>query len=145
MKTLLLSFALLLPAVALAQPFSIDWHTVVGGGGTSAGGVYSLSGTVGQPDAGGPMTGGSYSVTGGVWSLLAVVPTAGAPTLTITHSGNTVMVSWPYPSTGWTLEQNPNVTPANWSPSGGVSNDGTKNFLTITSPTGNLFFRLSHP
>ena len=29
------------------------------------------------------MAGGSYSVTGGFWSLLAAVPTAGVPNLTI--------------------------------------------------------------
>jgi len=43
-----------------AQPYSIDWHKVSGGGGTSTGGVYSVSGTIGQHDAGGPMIGGAY-------------------------------------------------------------------------------------
>ena len=55
------------------QSYSIDWYKVAGGGGTSTGGVYSVSGTVGQPDSGGPMTGGNYSVTGGFWSLISVV------------------------------------------------------------------------
>jgi len=32
---------------------SIDWFTIARGGGTSTGGVYSLSGKVGQPDASG--------------------------------------------------------------------------------------------
>ena len=58
-----------------AQTFTIDWFTIDGGGGTSTGGVYSVSGTIGQPDAGGPMSGGQYSVTGGFWSLLSVVQT----------------------------------------------------------------------
>jgi hypothetical protein len=56
-----------------------------------------------------------------------------------------VRISWPYPSTGWTLQQNSDLTTANWSPSGGISNDGTNNFITITSPTGNLFFQLKKP
>jgi hypothetical protein len=43
------------------------------------------------------------------------------------------------------LQQNPVLTTASWSSSGGISNDGTNNFITITSPTGNLFFRLSQP
>ena len=30
-----------------AQTYSIDWHTIDGGGGTSTGGVYSLSGASG--------------------------------------------------------------------------------------------------
>ena len=33
--------------------YSIDWSTIDGGGGTSTGGVYTVSGTIGQPDAGG--------------------------------------------------------------------------------------------
>ena len=57
-----------LSLVANAQPFAIDWHTIDGGGGTSTGGVYSVSGTIGQPDAGGLMTNGQYSVTSGFWS-----------------------------------------------------------------------------
>src|ERR1017187_10234850 len=66
-----------------AQSYSVDWYKVSGGGGTSTGGGYSVSGTIGQHDAGGPMTGGgSYSVTGGFWALYAV-QTPGAPVLSI--------------------------------------------------------------
>jgi hypothetical protein len=133
-------------STARAQSYSIDWYKIAGGGGTSTNGQYSVTGTIGQPDAGGPMTGGNYSLTGGFWSLISVVQTLGAPTLTITHTGNTVKVLWPYPSTGWTLQQNNDLTmPANWTPSAGISNDGTNNSITLTSPTGNLFFRLQHP
>jgi len=52
---------------AMAQDFSINWYTIDGGGGTSTGGDFSLSGTIGQHDAGGPMTGGDFSLTGGFW------------------------------------------------------------------------------
>ena len=41
---------------------------------------YQVNGTIGQPDAGGPMTGSSYSLTGGFWSLISVVQTAGRRT-----------------------------------------------------------------
>ena len=37
--------------LAAAQP-EITWQTLDGGGGTSTGGVYAVSGTIGQPDAG---------------------------------------------------------------------------------------------
>jgi len=37
--------------IASAQPYSIDWYTIDGGGGVSSGGTYSLSGIIGQPDA----------------------------------------------------------------------------------------------
>jgi len=51
-----------------AQPYAITWWTVDGGGGTSSGGGYTLSGTIGQPDAG-VMTGGNFSLTGGCWAM----------------------------------------------------------------------------
>ena len=78
-----------------AQTYSIDWYKIAGGGGTSTGATYQVTGTIGQPDASGAMSGGSYSLTGGFWSLISVVQTAGLPNLTITHSGNSVIVSWP--------------------------------------------------
>jgi hypothetical protein len=34
------------------------------------------------------------------------------------------------------------LTTPNWSASSGISNDATNNFITLTSSTGNLFFRL---
>jgi hypothetical protein len=46
-------------SVLHAQSYSINWSKVAGGGGTSAGGAYQVSGTIGQHDAGGPMTGGN--------------------------------------------------------------------------------------
>ena len=132
---------------ALAQTYSIDWYKVSGGGGTSTGGLYQVTGTIGQHDAGGPMTGGNYSLTGGFWALISVVQTPGAPLLTITLNPqlSTVTVSWP--NTGsYTLQQNNNLAlPANWSASGGVSTANGTNSITITPPTGNLFFRLSNP
>ena len=52
---------------ASAQPFDISWYTIDAGGGTSAGGAFQLSGTIGQHDAG-VMSGGQYTLTGGFWS-----------------------------------------------------------------------------
>jgi hypothetical protein len=142
-----LLFVLLLTAFKLcAQPYSVDWYKISGGGGTSTGSVYSVTGTIGQPDAGGAMSGGNYSVTGGFWSLISVVQTLGAPTLTVTHSGNNVTVLWPSPSTGFELQQNSNLATTNWTTTGfTISDDGTNKSITITSPTGNLFFRLKNP
>ncbi|HUB87770.1 MAG TPA: hypothetical protein VMB22_07745 [Verrucomicrobiae bacterium] len=128
---------------ASGQSYSIDWYKISGGGGTSTNGQYAVSGTIGQPDASGAMTGGNYSLTGGFWSLISVVQTAGAPTLYISHSGNTVKVYW-QDVAGWSLEQNNNLTmPANWTTSGGVTSSGGTNSLTLTNPAGNLFFRLT--
>jgi len=92
----LLVISLLLAALAVpAQQYSLEWYKVSGGGGTSTGGGYSVNGTIGQPDAGGAMTSGNYSLTGGFWSLITVMQTVGSPTLTVSHSGNGVIVSWP--------------------------------------------------
>jgi hypothetical protein len=146
MKKLFLLLGLLIPGTGFAQSYSIDWYKIAGGGGTSTGGTYQVSGTIGQHDAGGPMTGGSYSLTGGFWSLISVVQTAGLPNLTITHSGNSVIVSWP--DTGsYTLQQNSNlVATAGWTTSGyTITTSNGTNSITITPPTGNLFFRLKQP
>ena len=128
-----------------AQQYSIDWYKISGGGGTSSNGQYAVSGTIGQHDAGGPMTGGNYSLTGGFWALISVVQTPGAPTLYISHSGSTVTVYWQAVS-GWTLHQNSNLANTNgWSLNTSWSNSNGTNSLSLTSPAGNLFFRLSNP
>jgi hypothetical protein len=69
----LLAVVLCLTAVAtlLASPdeptvLTIPWWTVDGGGGTSKGGSFGLSGTAGQADAG-QMSGGTYTLSGGFW------------------------------------------------------------------------------
>ena len=148
-KTILLSASILIliPVGLRAQNYSIDWFTFDGGGGSSTGGVYSVSGTISQPDAGGPMTGGNFSLTGGFWSLLAVVPSRGAPRLTITLTGaNTAGVSWPSPSTGFVLQQNTSLTTPNWvSPSEPINDNGTNRFIIVNPHAGNRFYRLSRP
>jgi hypothetical protein len=131
-----------------AQSYNIAWYKVSGGGGTSTNGQYSVSGTIGQPDASGAMNAGGYSLTGGFWSLISVVQIAGAPTLTVTHSANSVTVSWP--NTGnYTLQQNNNLAAATgWATSGfavSTNSPAGTNSITITPPTGNLFFRLASP
>ena len=134
-------------SLAQAQSYSIDWYKIAGGGGTSSNGQYTISGTIGQHDAtaNGALTGGNYSLTGGFWALISVLQTPREPTLYISHSGGTVTVYWQNVS-GWNLEQNSNLaTAAGWSTSGGVTTSNGTNYLSLTPPTGNLFFRLSNP
>jgi hypothetical protein len=51
-----------------AQSYELSWWTVDGGGSTSVSSEgYTLSGTIGQPDAG-AASGGSYTLTGGFWA-----------------------------------------------------------------------------
>jgi hypothetical protein len=92
----------LLGAFTAAAEFAIDWHTVDGGGGFSTGTVYSVSGTVGQPDAR-AASGGAYALQGGFWSVVTVLQTPNAPQLAIAVRNGIVYVSWPLPADGWVL------------------------------------------
>lgn len=62
-------------SAALAQTgggFDLTWNTVDGGGSTSTGANFTLTGTSGQPDAGIPMSGGGYTLVGGLWGGIRV-------------------------------------------------------------------------
>jgi uncharacterized repeat protein (TIGR01451 family) len=106
-----------------AQPYSIPWHVVAGGGGTSCdpgpppacGGTYTLSGTAGQHDAGTLDNLPQYKLDGGFWAwdgsaanleVIVAGPATAAPlgsdvtyTVTVTNVG-------PTPATGITLTNN---------------------------------------
>ncbi len=148
MKTLTWAIASLIVALGLSawgQSYRLDWSSVDGGGGTSAGGVYTVHGTLGQADAG-RMSGGAFTVTGGFWGIVAAVVTdTNAPILAVTCTAtNTVVVSWPGPAAGWTLQQCTNLTAGLWLKSGfPVSDEGTNRAVSLPSPRGNLFLRLA--
>ncbi len=64
---LIFLLALVFPSMADGPEYTIEWWTVDGGGIVGQGGVpYSLSGTVGQADAG-VLAGGAYTLAGGFW------------------------------------------------------------------------------
>lgn len=127
---------------ASAQNYAIDWHTIDGGGGTSTGGVYSVSGTIGQPDAGPTMTNGQYSVTGGFWALPAAVQTPGAPTLTIVPAtpGNAT-ISWTPNTPGYVLQETWVLSSPNWT----NSLSGAANPTTVPATPSMRFYRLFKP
>jgi hypothetical protein len=57
------------PAVSAAVTYDLSWWSIDGGGTINANaGMYSLSGTIGQPDAG-VMSVGEYTLTGGFWGV----------------------------------------------------------------------------
>src|ERR1051326_1057129 len=91
---------------ALSQGYSIDWHKIAGGGGTSTNGQFAVSGTIGQPDAGSTITNVQFSVTGGFWVLPQAVQTEGAPMLSISAAapGN-VIISWTPATPGYVLQE----------------------------------------
>ena len=150
MKSLFLGFAVAValqwPGSSQAQSYSIDWYKVAGGGGTSTGGAYQISGTVGQSDAGPVLSGGNYSLTGGFWALYAL-QTAGAPGLRIyLSSPSSAVVAWLAPATGFVLQENSNLNSPNWiNSAAAVATIHGTNQVTITPPAGNKLFRLYHP
>ena len=129
-------------AVRAQTNYSIDWFTIDGGGGTSTGGVYAVSGTIGQADAGGAMTNGQYSVVGGFWVLPTAVQTTNAPTLAIVPAtpGNAT-ISWTPNAPGFVLQETWVLSPANWTNS--VS--GATNPVTIPAMLPTKFYRLIKP
>lgn len=131
---------LCLTVAAFAQ-YSIDWYKVAGGGGTSTGGVYAVSGTIGQHDAGGPMTNGQFSITGGFWVLPQAVQVAGAPLLSIAPAGaGQATISWTPPTPGWVLQESTNLV-IGWTNS--VS--GATNPVTVLAVPPRKFYRLFKP
>jgi hypothetical protein len=132
---------LTLSSTAFAQ-YRIDWHTIDGGGGTSTGGVYSVSGTIGQPDAGGPLTNGQYSVTGGFWALPTAVQVTGAPTLTIVPAApGQATISWAPATPGFVLQESLSLSPANWT----NAPSGATNPITVPAGLPVKFYRLIKP
>ena len=128
---------------ASGQSYSVDWYKIAGGGGTSTNGQFTVSGTIGQPEASATLTGGNYLLTGGFWSLFAM-QTPGAPVLRIFLAGtNRVVLAWPASATGYVLQQNSNLAATNWTdvanPVGVV---GSENQVVISPSAGNQFFRL---
>jgi hypothetical protein len=66
------------------------------------------------------------------------------PVLAMTQSGSSLTISWASATTGFSLQQNPDVSNANgWQPpSYSIADDGTVKSITIARPTNSLFFRL---
>lgn len=133
-------------AGAGAQSYSVDWSSIDGGGGVSTGGVYSVSGTIGQPDAG-TMSGGGYSVSGGFWGIVSAVQTPGAPLLRAAGtSTNTVVVAWPTGPVAFALQQSGDLNGTNWVNVGqSPVVVGGENQVIVAPPTGNRFYRLKWP
>jgi hypothetical protein len=82
------------PAGAQSGTLALRWWTVDGGGGTSAGRNFSLSGTMGQPDAG-TMRGIRFALAGGFWPGVAAPPApTPTPSPTVPTPTGTVPATW---------------------------------------------------
>jgi hypothetical protein len=93
------------------------------------------------------VTGSSFGTNG--YSAYATVKYSFIPpSLTVARTTtNTVAVSWPSPSTGFTLQQNTNgIATVNWSNVVATPSDnGTTKTVIVNPPAGNRFYRLKSP
>ena len=92
-----------------------------------------------------------YGITteGGVLGLGTVfkvdLASASAPQLSIARSNLSAVISWPWPSSGFALQQNDNVTTTNWtSVTNSVSNDGFYNTVIVPANASARFYRLKN-
>jgi hypothetical protein len=133
-----------------AQSFDGTWFEIAGGGGLVAGGSYSLEGSIGLPDAG-TISGDAYSLTAGYWSAPGEPSAGDPPRLEIVRNAAGVVLSWPFPSEGWSLEYAGELGPLPgetvWSNAAlpAAVRDGSLWTVTIPAPAGRSFFRLRFP
>ncbi len=138
---LALSALLYQPSTSFAQ-YAVNWYTIAGGGGTCTGGVYSISGTIGQPVAGGPTTNSQYSITTGFWVLPTAVQVTGAPTLTIVAAApGQATISWAPATPGFVLQEATVLSPANWT----NSPSGATNPIVVPATKPTIYYRLFKP
>ncbi len=150
MKLFFITHVLVLLAISVqAQNYSINWFTIDGGGGTSTGGVLTVRGTIGQPDASSALTNGATSLAGGFWpgAGFGLVQTPDAPLLAAELLGGNVRIAWPLPAIGFVLDQTaalatPPATSA-WSQvSFPYQTNATHISITVPSPASNRIYRL---
>lgn len=66
---------MLAPRHASAQPYSLDWYTIDGGGVSfTAAGPYELGATIAQPDASNESAPAAYRLAGGFWIAPGACP-----------------------------------------------------------------------
>lgn len=139
------SLPALLAAGAQAQ-FTLESRVTSGGGGSSTGARFSITGSIGQHDASEALQSPGYAFGGGFWHT--VVPTPGAPDLEIRRHPFTgvVRVSWRDPEGKYELEESsgPNaLAPGSWSTVAGPYPVAGAVFIhEIATPNGSQFFRL---
>jgi len=140
MKSLLLGLSFCLLAGVTHGQVTIDWWTIDGGGGTSTGGIYTVSGTIGQADAG-TMSGSPFTVTGGLWAI-AAVQTVNAPTLFITPAGpGQATLTWSPDAPGFHLQVTETLKPPAWT----NAPSGANQPITLPTTGAMKFYRLIKP
>jgi len=86
---------------------------------------------------------GSLGSDVGAYELQST-PTNSPASLTITPSGTNVVVAWPWPSTGYILQESPDTTPGSWVDSTRAVNTTGTRIEVVVPAIGQRFFRLVH-
>lgn len=139
-----LLWAMTSPA-AYGQSYSITSGNISAGGGTSSGGAYSVTGSIGQQDAGSTSGGGAYSFSGGFFGQYMALQQIGAPHIVIrTAAGGNVQVVWGANVLGWILQANAGeLAPNSWvDVVGAPIVSGAEQFHQFAATGGRVFFRL---
>jgi hypothetical protein len=139
---LVMAAVLVAAFVAWSAPDSPS-HSIASGGGTSSGGSFTISGTIGQADAG-LAAGGAFAVEGGFWGGAYAVQSIGAPFLSITGVGANFLFTWPDANASFVLESANSLTaPVTWTfvPNAPVDSNGQRS-VTLPGTSGIRFYRL---
>lgn len=125
--------------VVATADFSLNRAVIAGGGGTSSNAQFSLVGTLGQPDAGGPMANGPFVITGGFWTLPMAIQIPGGPILHIVPATpGFATLSWTPATTGFVLQESTLLSPTNWINAPSLST----NPITVPAAVAQKFYRL---
>jgi hypothetical protein len=146
LKHFILLFLALAAPKATAE-LAVPWFKIAGGGGAATGGVYSITGTSGQPDATRPLTNGSYSISGGFWSA-TILQSADAPWLSISTTNGLIIVSWIASAADWKLVTTNHLTSsaALWPLAvGSCETNGDRMQFVEPAVAGHKFYRLRKP
>jgi hypothetical protein len=138
-------FLLLAFAFHADAQYQITCWTSDAGGGQSVGGMYTVTGTIGQPD-GNVHSGAAYTLLGGFWNSVVVVQTEGVPLLRIVPNNPQVLLAWPNPSTGFRLQVSPSLSAPVWSDVSDVpALIGVEKQVALPMEAEPRFFRLRKP
>ncbi len=131
---------------ALSFPSAGNWYVHLNSDSTNYGPDYGNIGSSVVTASGSPPT---ASITIGTYSALILSQIPPTPPLTISQTNNVLTVSWPTTPPGWLLYTTSSLTgnPPAWSqvPATQYQTNGTTVFITVSSPTGSVFYQLQKP
>lgn len=118
---------------------------------SAAGGVYSLNGTIGQPDAG-AASGGVYALSGGFWGVANLFPPAPLMIVSLTRltNGQVVLNCLGVPNQVNNLQVSPNLSAGSFAtmspPPAAANAAGAFSYQDVAAAgSAKRFYRLAYP